>query len=120
MTKKQFPEGFFTKDRPIAKPKYVNAEEMLNNYEADCEVYENNGDSLDAELWMVYYLKNHSSADVQPVVHCGKCKWCGHSTDGTQDYCFNDLWNWDGTPKVSKNDFCSHGERLHGDEHDNG
>ena len=50
MNKKKFPEGFFTKDRPIAKPKYVNAEEMLNNYEADCEVYENHGDSLDAEL----------------------------------------------------------------------
>ena len=28
--------------------RYIDAEEMLNNYEADCEVYENNGDSLDA------------------------------------------------------------------------
>lgn len=49
--------------------RYIDADAMLENYEADCEAYENNGDSLDAELWMVYYLKNHSSADVQPVVH---------------------------------------------------
>ena len=89
--------------------KYLNAEEMLNNYEADCEVYENNGDSLDAELWMVDYLKNHSSADVQPVVHahwkydkngvfwCSKCE-CIPAT---------------------KSNFCPHcGAKMDGDEHE--
>ena len=53
--------------------KYLNAEDMLNNYEADCEAYENNGDSLDTESWMMDYLKNHPSADVQPVIHCKGC-----------------------------------------------
>ena len=26
MNKKKFPEGFFTKDRPIAKPKFIDAD----------------------------------------------------------------------------------------------
>ena len=51
------------------KTRYIDADAMLENYEADCEAYENNGDSLDTELWMIDYLKNHLSADVQPVVH---------------------------------------------------
>lgn len=101
--------------------KYIDIELLKAQFDKHCEQV---GESVDD--WGMFYeefprmLADIPFADVQPVVHCGKCKWCGHSTDGTQDYCFNDLWNWDGTPKVSKNDFCSHGERLHGDEHDNG
>ena len=108
MTKKQFPEGFFTKDRPIAKPKYLNAEEMLNNYEADCEAYENNGDSLDTESWMIDYLKNHSSADVHPVVPCVKCKY----RNDISVCILNSIF-------INENDYCSNGE-LDGDKYDNG
>lgn len=93
--------------------KYLNAEEMLNNYEADCEVYENNGDSLDTELWMIDYLKNHSSADVQAVVHCKDCKWIGKGRTGS--YCYNDFWNYEGTPIVFPEDYCSHGEKIGSD-----
>lgn len=125
MTKKQFPEGFFTKDRPIAKPKYLNAEEMLNNYEADCEVYENNGDSLDAELWMVYYLKNHSSADVQPIVHAHlvpiRPEYEDHRTIGIGlvycDNCGNTFAPAHERIKSIRYCPCC-GARLDGDEHD--
>ena len=117
MNKKKFPEGFFTKDRPIAKPKYLNSEDMLNNYEADCEVYENSGDSLDTELWMIDYLKNHSSADVQPVVHAhwenigsghAECSNCGMTVSA----------DYPASPCVH---YCAKcGARMDGDEHDNG
>jgi hypothetical protein len=107
MTKKKFPEGFFTKDRATAKPKYLNAEDMLNNYEADCEVYENSGDSLDTELWMIDYLKNHSSTDVQPIVHCVKCKY----RDKMEFCILNDIF-------INEKDFCSKGDKLDGDEHE--
>ena len=95
--------------------KYLNAEEMLNNYEADCEVYENNGDSLDAELWMVYYLKNHSSADVQPVVHCKDCIHRHKPEDCVCPMCSTDM-NDNVFDLTEDDNFCKYGNN--GDEHD--
>ena len=115
MTKKQFPEGFFTKDRPIAKPKYLNAEDMLNNYEADCEVYENSGDSLDTELWMIDYLKNHSSTDVQPIVHCKDCI-NKPKVPNEKGFLICKVTGME----IYDADYCSYGEKLDGDKHDNG
>ena len=104
--------------------KYLNAEDMLNNYEADCEVYENNGDSLDTESWMMDYLKNHSSADVQQVVHC---KDCIHRYNAdNSNICpmfeshseYNESWEeWEeiDIDNTDDDNFCKYG-----DEHDNG
>jgi len=101
--------------------KYLNAEDMLNNYEADCEVYENNGDSLDTESWMMDYLKNHSSADVQPVVHA---YWIhdGGGYDGRDDFyhcskCGRTI-NMICGDKLENYPYCHCGAKMDGDEHD--
>jgi hypothetical protein len=68
MTKKQFPEGFFAKDRPIAKPRFIDADDLrecwLNNGENE-RVY-NTNDFLDS-------IDEQPTADVQPVVYCKDC-----------------------------------------------
>ena len=113
MTKKKFPEGFFTKDRPIAKPRYIDADGLreywLTNGKNE-RVY-NTNDFLDS-------IDYQPTADVQPVVHCNECQW--HDGEGDQMYCLNDFWNFNFTPNVYDSDFCSHGDKLDGDEHDNG
>lgn len=75
MTKKQFPEGFFTKDRPIAKPRYINADEMaVNESEAYMEA-QLQVDSLTKKINEVVHIKiqqliaDTEPEDVQPVVH---------------------------------------------------
>ena len=63
-------------------------------------------------------LQAQQDANVQPVVHCNECQW--HDGEGDQMYCLNDFWNFNFTPNVYDSDFCSKGDKLDGDEHDNG
>ena len=59
-----------------------------------------------------FALKNIESepmADVQPVVHCVKCKY----RNDISVCILNDIF-------INEKDFCSKGDKLDGDEHDNG
>ena len=58
-------------------------------------------------------LQAQPTADVQPVVHCKDCKWFGKGRTGS--YCYNDFWNYEGTPIVFPEDYCSHGEKIGSD-----
>ena len=54
-------------------------------------------------------LQAQPTADVQPVVHCVKCKY----RDKMEFCILNDIF-------INEKDFCSKGDKLDGDEHDNG
>ena len=54
-------------------------------------------------------INSEPTADVQPVVHCVKCKY----RDKMEFCILNDIF-------INEKDFCSKGDKLDGDEHDNG
>ena len=104
MTKKKFPEGFFTKDRPIAKPRYIDADGLreywLTNGKNE-RVY-NTNDFLDS-------IDEQPTADVQPVVHAhwkydkNGVFWCSRCE------CI----------PATKSYFCPNcGAKMDGDEHE--
>ena len=90
------------KDRPIAKPRYIDADGLweywLTNGKNE-RVY-NTNDFLDS-------IDYQPTADVQPVVHCVKCKY----RDKMEFCILNDIF-------INEKDFCSKGDKLDGDEHD--
>ena len=104
MNKKKFPEGFFTKDRPIAKPRYIDADGLreywLTNGKNE-RVY-NTNDFLDS-------IDEQPTADVQPVVHAhwkydkNGVFWCSRCE------CI----------PATKSYFCPNcGAKMDGDEHE--
>lgn len=99
------------------KHRYIDVELLKEQFEKHCEQV---GESVDD--WGMFYdefprmLADIPSADVQPVVHCNECQW--HDGEGDQMYCLNDFWNFNFTPNVYDSDFCSHGDKLDGDEND--
>ena len=123
MTKKQFPDGFFTKDRPIAKPRLIDSDDLreywLTNGENE-RVYNTNDflDSIDCQ----------PTADVQPVIHCKDCiHWhnkdkkylCPLYREELKDSNSPDiLWTFTVYDSAMEDDFfCKRGE-TDGDEHD--
>ena len=114
MNKKKFPEGFFTKDRPIAKPRYIDAELAKNKID-DMEV-KYGRDDLDSEACslldkydVIDSLDEIPSADVQPVVHAhwkydkNGVFWCSRCE------CI----------PATKSYFCPNcGAKMDGDEHE--
>jgi hypothetical protein len=104
MNKKKFPEGFFTKDRPIAKPRYIDADGLreywLTNGKNE-RVY-NTNDFLDS-------IDYQPTADVQPVVHCKGC-WKRGTEHCSVNMPYKDKLI---IAKVADNFFCKGG-----DEHD--
>ena len=104
MNKKKFPEGFLTKDRPVAKPKFIDADDLreywLTNGKNE-RVY-NTNDFLDS-------IDYQPTADVQPVVHCKDCIHRHKPEDCVCPMCSTDM-NDNVFDLTEDDNFCKYGD----------
>ena len=96
--------------------KYIDGEKLSASITSAIELSEKIGSDTHSKQRMQYaialqkvnkIIKEYPAADVQPVVHCVKCKY----RDKMEFCILNDIF-------INEKDFCSKGDKLDGDEHD--